>query len=414
MVRQRIHGILRASERLTGTDMVYLARGGFWLGAAQAGAAAAAFGLSLVMARYVSAEVFGSYKFLGSLGAIFGAISLTGFATSVVRSVARGHGGTVRGAFAETLRWSWPGIGVALAVAAYYAVRGNLPYALAVALIGLALPITGASSLYTSYLTGLKNFRLNAGIWTAANLVTVGLTAAAAIWSGKLLWLVVAAYAGSAAATYLAYRASLAAVPPVGGDDPESRNLGRHLSAISFLDTLAANADKIIVFQFLGPAATAAYVFAMGIPEQGRALLKSGARLAVPRMAERPFAELQATTPKKVFRFAAAGVVLCAAYAFAAPSIFSVLFPAYVESAKYSSLLGFAMISALGQVPMAALSAHAKTRELYRYSASVASVRIVAHLTLIAAFGMWGAVASTLIGHAAMFAVPLYLLKRAR
>jgi hypothetical protein len=41
-------------------------------------------------------------------------------------------------------------------------------------------------------------------------------------------------------------------------------------------------------------------------------------------------------------------------------------------------------------------------------------VRIVAHLTLIAAFGMWGAVASTLIGHAAMFAVPLYLLKRAR
>lgn len=414
MVRQRIRSLLKASERLTGTDMVYLARGGFWLGAAQFGAAAAAFALSLVMARHVSPEVFGSYKFLGSLGTIFGAISLTGFATSVARSVARGYGGAVRGAFAETLRWSWPGIGVALAAAAYYALRGNFPYAAAVTLIGLALPLAGASSLYTSYLTGLKNFRLSTGIWTAGNLATVSLTAAAAIWSGSLLALVAAAYVGAAVTSYAGYRFALRTAPPQGPDDPEGRALGRHLSAVSFLDTLAANADKVIVFQLLGPAATAAYVFAMGIPEQARALLKSGARIAVPKMAERDFGELRASTSGKVLRFAAAGAVLCVAYAFAAPSIFAVLFPAYIESAKYSALMGFAALSALGQVPMAALQAHAKTRELYRYSISVAAIRIGAHVVLIAGYGMWGAVASTLIGHAAMFAVPLYLLKRAR
>src|SRR3990167_8618565 len=119
-LKERITKILRWSEPYMKTDMVYLARGGFWLSLAMAVSMVGGFGLSLAFGNLVSPEVFGMYKFVFSLAGLFGTIALTTIGTTVTQAVARGFDGALKHGFKADLLWSIPGIILTLGAAVYY------------------------------------------------------------------------------------------------------------------------------------------------------------------------------------------------------------------------------------------------------------------------------------------------------
>ena len=182
----------------------------------------------------------------------------------------------------------------------------------------------------------------------------------------------------------------------------------------SLRDAVTGQADKLLVYHFLGPVAMAVYAFAVGVPDQFRALIKSGARIAAPKFSEQKFEDVRQGTASKVFRFAAIAVGAAAVYIVAAPFIFRTFFPAYLAAVPYSQVLSLSMLSALGLVPLAALQAHAKQAALYRYSVTANLLQLATSVILIGSFGLWGAVASTLVNRTLALLLPLHLLRRAR
>ena len=59
-LKQTIFRMLRWSERFTKTDMVYLAKGSFWMMAKQVGVSIISFGLAIAFANLLPQETYGA------------------------------------------------------------------------------------------------------------------------------------------------------------------------------------------------------------------------------------------------------------------------------------------------------------------------------------------------------------------
>src|SRR5450631_2149615 len=87
------------------TDMLYLATGGFWSTTAQIITSAGTFVFAIIVAHFLSKEVYGEYKYVLSVVALLSIFSLT-LGTAVFQSTARGFVGALREGFWQNIRWS--------------------------------------------------------------------------------------------------------------------------------------------------------------------------------------------------------------------------------------------------------------------------------------------------------------------
>src|ERR1700674_1685174 len=105
---ERLHALLRWSEKYTNLDMVYLVEGGFWLSIGTAVTALSSFVLSIAFANLLSPVAYGIYKYTLSLASTFNAFTLTGLATAVTVGVSNTKEGILKQAFWANLWWSIP------------------------------------------------------------------------------------------------------------------------------------------------------------------------------------------------------------------------------------------------------------------------------------------------------------------
>ncbi len=415
MLKRKAVGLLRGAERYTKTDMVYLAKGGFWLSVGQAASAVTALGLSIIIDRYLDKEVYGSYKYVLSVAAIFGALTITGIGTIVIREVARGKDSVVRWAFATSARWALVPTIVTLTYAAYQYHINEHSLAIAFAIAALVFPLSNAASVYQSFLAGKKDFKRSSTYRAIANIFTATSIAIAMIMVGTVEAIVGAATIVGALGSYVAYRISTRNITTHEDTATHASHDGFawHLSGLNVLSTASANADKIVVFHFLGPVAAATYVFAMAIPDQIRAIFKSAAHVALPKLAARPYDEVRRALPRKIASGVALATLAVIGYAFVAEYIYVLLFPSYIEAVPYSRVLAITSIFVLGQVAVATFQAHGKTGNLYRYSAVSDVLQIIVSISLVPFFGLWGAVWSAVVGRGVAFIYSIVLLRRA-
>src|SRR5665213_3415929 len=139
-LKERTVSLLRKSERIFKTDMVYLVKNGSWLGFAQVASTLLAFGMSLFFANVVSKDVYGNYKYIMAATGILGAVSLSGLGTVVTQGVAQGHDGVLKDAVRTSLRWGTLIAGGAIIAALYYFHQGNSVLALSMLIAGATLP----------------------------------------------------------------------------------------------------------------------------------------------------------------------------------------------------------------------------------------------------------------------------------
>ncbi len=89
MLKQRIYRFLREMQKYTGTDNVYLAKGGFWLTLEDVVSAAASFLLALAFANLLNPIIYGNYRYILSLIGTLGIFSLSGLGTTITQATAR-------------------------------------------------------------------------------------------------------------------------------------------------------------------------------------------------------------------------------------------------------------------------------------------------------------------------------------
>ena len=415
-VRNILYKWLRLSERVTKTDMLYLAKGGYWLGLSKVIQLTASFVLALVFARILPKEVYGNYQYIISLAGLVSALMLSGMATAVIRSVARGFEGIVNRSINLYLRWSVLGAGVTLLASLYYFLNDNITLSLSLVIVSIGVPIFHASLLADSFLIARKNFK-----FLCRNKIILSLTCTGALIASGLLFsdsvpiLVLTYFVSCGVTAYILMRYTLKKFPPNNKLDENDVIYGKHQSLMTVLGTVALHLDKVLVFQLIGAVEVAIYTFAIVLPSAIRQSFKPFGDLALPKLS----ASYQSRSFKNVLYkstlFTLAIFVLVILYILFAELLFTIFFPAYVEAIPYSQVFALSLIpGAFDVLSVTALKAHRAIKKMYIFHISVPIIEIVLLVVLISFYGTWGAIFARLIGRsirAVTSAMLLYLHK---
>jgi O-antigen/teichoic acid export membrane protein len=378
-VRQYIYNLLRKSEAFFKTDMVYLAKGGFWLTGAQIVASASAFVLSLVFANVVHPEIYGQYKYVLSLASTLGAFSLLGLGTGVLRSTAQGQEGSLRKAFTQNLKFSFVLILIGLGTGVYYWTQGNHFLATAILIVTVLTPLLNSATLYSSFLNGKKDFRATT-LFTSAVIVanTVTMIVALLVTKNPLI-LVVAYFTSQTVCNLIAYAVTLFIYKPNNEvNEKELTTYSVHQSIVVFLGTVASQIDKILVFQQLGAVQLALYSFAIAMPDQIKGVFKNVSRLAFPKFVSVQLHTVHRRMYYQLFLLGIVVFILSLFYIGAAPYIYRLLFPQYIESIVFSQIYALGLFTVISFVPVTALQAQNLNKSMYIFTISSNVLQIIA------------------------------------
>ncbi len=401
---------LRWSERYTKTDMVYLATGGFWLTTAQIAAAVASFGLAIVFANLLPRETFGAYKYVLSLFAILEIPTLDDMDTAVRRAAARGKNGALVAGLRAKVRWGTLGSVGAFAVAGYYFLQGNAELAISFAICAAFLPFVDTFTLYFGYLEGKQLFKESAVQRTGIQIVSVLALVVTMYLTTSLPWILVAYFLPYTVLRvvghyYTVRRDRILATQ----DDDETVRYGFHLSVIGTLNAVVGeNLNRILIWHIVGPAAVAVYSLAFSPVVQMRMLFNNLFALGLPKFAARPLGEIKRGAVSKMLRLFAIVVLMVVAYIIAAPFLFRIFFPQYLDAVFYSQLLSTLLLFTPKNVINLIMLAHAHQRDLYIWNSITAVIQICTLVPLLWYFGITGVIASIILTQVAATVVLFY------
>jgi len=397
LLAEKATPLLRWMEKYTKTDMLYLAKGGFWLMLGQGILVVSGLVLSVAFANLLPKDVYGTYQFVMSGSVIISALTLIGLSSAVMRATARGDQGALRAGVRTMLRWSGGIVFSGAALALYYYINGNSTLALSFLIVGCFSPLLGAYGLTKPFLIGAQRFRESAlmGFWR--RFMPVAALLATVYVSDDPVTIVFVYFASNALSAWLQYRLIVSRFDLPLSEDENIARYGKHLSFLSIVSTLAGQLDKVLIWTTLGAAPLAAYTLAQLPIGQIQNAFKLLLSLSFPKLSKSDLATLQETLPHKVRLFLLGTVLIAGAYAFAAPHLFGVLFPLYPESVLLSQVLALTLLSKPRSLYGQALTAHQKKKEQYIISLGSSAVKVIALLTLIPLYGLWGAVYALLI-----------------
>lgn len=395
---ERFIALLRWSERFTGTDMVYLVHGGFWLSLAQVAASLSSFVLTMILANLLAPEILGEYRFLIAGFTLIAILALPGMRTALRESTPKGYNGNLTLAFNAMFKWGLLAGLVAFATAGYYMLQGNVTLAIGFLVVALALPFNNAATGYLEYLTARKYIRLTT-LYTAINrLIVLVVTAAIAFLFPKYIWAVLAAFLfGSILPNlWFHFKTVRHLTKPEDTTDPGIVTYAGHITAMTALGLVAGQLDKIFVWNFIGAEALAFLYIAYTVP-----LAMSQYLIIVPTLAFAKFGEkdprlIRQTLMPKLLKYLAVIASVSGLYILIAPLLFQWVFPQYTDAIPYSQVLALVPLASAFLPIKTYLTSIKATRDLYILSVVPPAVRILVALVMIAPFGIWGAVYSLL------------------
>lgn len=394
------------------TDMLYLAKGGFWLSVGQAAATASGLLLVIGFANLVPKEVYGSYKYVLSVAGIIAAFTLTGMDVAIAQAVARGSEGALRTGVRVQLRWSAFMVLAALAAAAYYYANGNRVLAACLLIVGAFSPVIESASLAGAYLNGKKDFRTSTIYGIFRNIVPIAVLLGTIALTDDLVLIVLAYFLSHAAMAAAAYLLVLRKYRPVPGEDPSVVGYGKHVSATNVISIVVSYLDKILVFHYLGAVPLAAYGIAFSLPGQMKILTKMVSALAFPKMSAVDLQTLRSAIGQKAWRLFFGYAAVVAAYIAAAPLLFRLIFPRYLDAVALSRALALGYLFSPSTLFSQAFFALKRPKEIYVNKIAAAAVRLLLLLALLPPLGVWGAVYAYVLGNAVSFVITLVLFRR--
>lgn len=403
--------LLRATERYTKTDMVYLFQVGLWSNLSFVITSGLALLLSIAFANLLPPAVYGVYQYLISLSALMSAVLLSGMDSAVSQAVARGYEGALRNAVKAKLRYAILPIVASLAAASYYALHGNYAVATGLVVISVFSPLISTFSLYSSFLTGKKAFRQNFWYGLITTAAYYGSIFLALVFLKNAPFLLFVNLGANAIAIGFAYWHTVQHQHPNDRDDGATVPYGTHLSVMSAFGLVLTQIDSLLVFHFLGPVKLAVYSFASMIPERAGSMFSFVGAAALPKFATQPRADIRKGIVAKALRLALVAAVGALVYALAAPLLFRLVFPQYLAAIPYTQAYAaiIALIAVLNFLN-AVLIAQQMKRALYIVSFLNPLLLIFLQLPLLFSYGVLGMLVARMLADGIAIAVTLLLI----
>lgn len=410
-IKQKIFNALKWSEKYVKTDMIYFTKGSFWLTIETVSASILGLILTIGFANLLPKESFGTYKYLISIADIVAILSLSGMATAVTQSVARGFDGILKKGFLVSLKWGTLMFFVSLVGAIYYFINNNNVLAIGFLFIGTLTPLQKSAGLYDAFLKGKKDFKTKTIYGVIRSFLSISLLIITILATDNPLIILF---------IYLALQTTLALFFDFltikkykikKDSDPLSINFGKHLSLVNIAGKISSQLDNILVFHYLGAIQLAVYNFALApLRHLGKTNMIIQ-QLAFPKISAKNIREIKKAILHKTFILFGAMSVIVILYIIAAPYIFKFLFPQYTESIFFSQIIILSLL-----VPSTLISqtfdAHMRKREIYIIRTIVPLFKIIMFFILLPLYGIWGAIAATLTGNILNFLFCLFFFMK--
>ncbi len=406
------HRIFHKIQTIVKTDLEYLVRGSFWLLTNYAVTTLLTFILAVSFANILPKDIYGNYRFVLSLAAIIGGFSLSGLYLAVIRDVSRGVHNLLRDSFKTQLRWGVIVLVLSLCGSLYYFVKQNSPLGLSLLIMGIFLPIISSSLIYNSFWEGKKNYKKVALFSIVTTLVYSGTLFIVIHFTTSVPVIVFFYFATQASCAYFFYRITLKSDAGKPTESQTTINFGKHVSLLNILSTVAAQLDKILVFQYLGAPQLAVYALSQIPLSQTRAIFKQIAQTVYPKYAARTISDIRSTIYHKMFLITVPLVLVVFVYILIAPYVFSIFFPKYLDAVLYSQVAMLSLLFFQKKLISYAALAHASKKQLYFMSIFSSVFKISLLLILLPHFGIWGAIFADLLMHALGLVSSILILKR--
>lgn len=395
-LKNKAHTLLKQSEGIFRTDMVYLAKGGFWLVSAQVTTGLVALVMSILYANLLTAEIYGVYKYILSASGILGVLTLTGLPTSLTRAISRGFEGEFKRSIILNIKWSLLFVAGSLLTSGYYFYQGNNTLGIGLLIVSILAPIIDTLELYNSVLNGKKDFK-SSGLIRVLKTIGIAICIAITIYlTNNIIAIVLSYFLATALANWLALVYLENKWSLNNNLDPETPRLAKHTSIMSSLSSFAEQIDNVLVFHFLGAAPLAVYNFAQAIPENISGIFKNLGLMALPKFAERKEPIVFKTILNKSFILMIIGSLIAVPYFLIAPALFEFMFPQYLESIKYSQAY-ILIVLLMAIVPQSFIDAKVEIANKYALSLSTSLFKIASISIGIYYWGLWGAIISRIV-----------------
>lgn len=342
--------LLLWSQKYTKADMLYIAKGGFWVAFGQTLNSVLSLLLIIAVANLLPKETYGVYRYILSIASILNIFTLTGMNGAISRTVAKGNEGVLMPAVNYQLKWNFLMLVASYGIGVYYATHGETTFAIAFFILGVSMPATLAFNTYGAYLQGMKKFKTGNILSVLSTLIyTIGILVAILL-SDTYIWLIVA-YAvttfGSSVAFYI--YTLLKYNPPHSKSEVTRETLayGRKLTYIRLLGPITSQIDKIILGHFWGPVQLAVYSLATAIPSRVVPALKDIVDIGFPKFSTKTPLEMNSVFYRRILQGVVIGTFVTILYILVAPYLFKYLLPQYLEGVRYSQILAISFIFAL-------------------------------------------------------------------
>ncbi len=390
-----IYQFLRRTQKYTGTDNVYLFKGGLWLTFGQIASSAVSILLAIAFANLLNPVTYGNYKYIISFTGTFAIFTLSGIGTAVIQAVARGLEGSFYTGFKTKLKWGVLGSLVVAGGAIYYLIKGNSLLPIPLLISAVFFPLMYASGIYNAFLGGRKLFDVQTKYSIISQIIYAGAMIGTILLTKNLFWLIAVYFISNTFVNCFFYLLIKTKFKPNKEDDLKTISYGMHLSLMDVISLVATQLDKLLLFTFIGPTQLAVYSFALLVPDQIRDIFKNISTLALPKLSAKSSEEIKTGMEKKSLKLLFLAVVVILAYVLAAPYIYKVFFPKYLSSVFYSQIYMLSLLTLPTTLIVSSFSAKAKKKELYIFQ-TIPFLQIILMACLIPPFGIMGALIALL------------------
>ncbi|MFN3692513.1 MAG: oligosaccharide flippase family protein [Candidatus Paceibacteria bacterium] len=353
--------------------------------------------LTVLLANSLSENDFGTYKYLLTIFGFISVIALTGFATSVTRSVARGYEGELQAGIKTSLRYSFGMVALGLGISGYYLWQGNLVIGLGSLVATLTAPLINALPLYTALINGRHDHKNYSIVGILINVVPVLASLITLYFTTAILTLFAVYMVSQVVLHIVLYYVVTNHYKPNNKRDHQSTTYGKHLSLMNILGGVSYQLDKVVIWHVLGPVQLAIYTIAIAPAQQLRYLNKILTTITLPRFSQRSLTHLQSTMMPKLLALLIVSIGIVLAYVAVAPFLFSYFVPGYTEAIIYSQVFAFLILFFPAGLLQEAIKAHADTKALYIIQTVIPGLKIILLLVLTPLFGIFGVLAAMFI-----------------
>jgi O-antigen/teichoic acid export membrane protein len=393
--KNKIHKILRWSEKYTKTDMLYLAKGGFWVTFGQSITSVLSLALLVAFANLLPKETYGIYRYILSLAGIFNIFTLTGMNSSVSRAVAVGNEGILKIAVKYQLKWNFIMLSAFWILGGYYFINNDTTFAISFFILGIFIPSTLAFNTYGAYLDGKREFRIASILNIISVLVYVVGVLAVILLKGEVIWLIITYALTTFLTTFFFYIFVLRKFKPSNTvTSKDTLKYGRHLSFIRIIGPIVSEIDKIILAHFWGPAQLATYSLAMAVPARASSFIKNWVGIGFPKFASKTPKEINMVFYRRILQGMSIGLIIAILYILISPYLFKYLLPQYLDGVFYSQILAVSFIFAM---PGRYLGLLFESQKMSRIIFIKSFIQSIITILLYIVLGIWGGILGLVI-----------------